>query len=70
MVEEKKKEKKRTKGGFRKVGKPTSLFPTQIEILDECGEITKEMECDYEKSKWKYVTIRFNNIHPGIFNYQ
>ena len=64
MVEEKRKGR-----GFRKVGRPTSLFPTNIDIEDECGEITTDMKCDYEKSKWKYVIIRFNNIHPGINNY-
>merc|ERR1712032_978668 len=66
-VEEKKKKKERTKGGFRKLRRPTSLFPTMFAIEDECGEITKEMKCDYEKSKWKYVTIRFNNIHLDNF---
>ena len=51
--------------GFRKVGKPTKRFPTNINIEDDCGEITWDMKCDYERSKWKFVTIRFNNIHQG-----
>ena len=39
MVEEKKKGR-----GFRKNGKPTSHFPTNIVIEDECGEITTDMQ--------------------------
>ena len=52
---------------FRKVGEQTPLFPTYVVVEDECGEITTDMKCDYEKAKWKYVIIRFNNIHQGKF---
>ena len=39
MVEEKRKGR-----GFRKNGKPTPHFPTNIVIEDECGEITTDMQ--------------------------
>ena len=58
-------EEKMKNGEYRRLGQTTELFPSDASAEDECGEMTDDERCDHDKSKWKYVVLRFHNIQPG-----
>ena len=54
------------KAGFRKNVKVTDKIPQNIQIEDECAEMTASGECDV-RSKWKIVVLTFYNIEEDSF---
>ena len=43
-------------------GNPTDYFPANCLVKDECGEMTEQNQCDYDKVKHKDLQYILNSI--------